>query len=225
MLNRRAQAGLFVRRSPAADVLAHARNGALRDVSETDESSRLIVMPAPADTAPLAPTVTFGPFTFDRAHGLLRQDSGEVPLPPRVLTLLNLLVSRPGVIIPKQELIDTVWQDAFVTDTSLAEAISVLRQALGDDPQSPQYVQTVHRRGYRFVATITALPATSAAASRQPVSAASEPHAVSITRQLMPWSIASLCLMLAIVAVWQNTRYRSPTTPVARMRIEPAAGT
>src|SRR4051812_14849062 len=49
---------------------------------------------------------------------------------------------------------DAVWKDAFVTDPSLAEAVSFLRQALGDDPQAPRYIQTVHRRGYRFVAPI-----------------------------------------------------------------------
>ena len=56
--------------------------------------------------------------------------------------------------MPRQELIDSVWKDAFVTDTSLAEAVSFLRQALGDDPQAPTYIQTVHRRGYRFVAPL-----------------------------------------------------------------------
>ena len=170
--------------------------------------------------------VSFGPFVFDRANGLLRDGQREIPLPPRALGILDLLVARAGTVVPKQELIDTVWKDAFVTDTSLAEAISVLRQALGDDSQSPRYVQTVHRRGYRFVAAIAALPTTSTEHNRQTVAAAPpEPDAPSIGRQLVPWTIASLCLILAIVAVWQNTRYRPPTTPVVRMRIEPASGT
>jgi len=185
-------------------------------------------MPAPADTAPPAQTstVSFGPFTFDRANGLVRQDSGEVPLPPRVLSVLDLLVSRPGVIVPKQELIDTVWKDAFVTDTSLTEAISVLRQALGDDPQSSRYVQTVHRRGYRFVAPIAAVPKMATAPGRLSVAVApAARYPLSISRQLVPWSIASLCLALAIVAVWQYTHFRPADAPIVRMRIEPASGT
>ncbi|MFL6281513.1 MAG: transcriptional regulator, partial [Vicinamibacterales bacterium] len=184
-------------------------------------------MPAPADTARPAQTstITFGSFTFDRANGLLSQGSGEVPLPPRVLSVLDLLVSRPGVIIPKQELIDSVWKDAFVTDTSLAEAISVLRQTLGDDPQSPRYVQTVHRRGYRFVAPITAAPTVPAETARLSVAVASPPHAPSVSRQLVPWSVALLCLLLAVVAVWQYTHLRPPDAPIVRMRIEPAPGT
>ena len=63
--------------------------------------------------------------------------------------------SVPATWSTRQELIDAVWKDAFVTDTSLAEAVSVLRQALADDPQSPTYIQTLHRRGYRFVAPVS----------------------------------------------------------------------
>ncbi len=167
-------------------------------------------MSAPAGLAdaprpdPLAP-VSFGSFTFDRGNGLLSDEVRELPLPPRVLGVLDLLVSRAGAIVPKQEIIDTVWKDAFVTDTSLAEAISVLRQALGDDPQAPQYIQTVHRRGYRFVAPITALPLSRTEArspSPQP-DANDERNAPSISRQLLPWGIAALCTVLAVIAVWQ----------------------
>src|SRR5262245_39535026 len=186
------------------------------------------MLPAESDPAPPTPaTVGFGPFIFDRANGLLRNEGREVPLPPRVLGVLELLVSRAGAIVSRQVLVDTVWKDAFVTDTSLAEAISVLRQALGDDPQAPQYIQTVHRRGYRFVAPVAALSsapveAAATAASSRPEE---ERNAPSISRQLLPWGIAALCSVLAAIAVWQYTHFRAPLAPVVRMRIEPAAGT
>ena len=93
----------------------------------------------------------FGPFAFDPSNQLLWRGGQEVPLPPRVVGVLGLLIARPGEVVSRQELIDAVWKDAFVSDTSLAEAISFLRQALGDDPQQPSYIQTVHRRGYRFL--------------------------------------------------------------------------
>jgi serine/threonine-protein kinase len=179
----------------------------------------LVIQPVPSK-------VSFGPFVFDRSNGLLRDGSREIPVPPRVLGVLDLLVARAGTVVPKQELIDTVWKDAFVTDTSLAEAISVLRQALSDDPQSPQYVQTVHRRGYRFVAPIAAVSTSPVETSRlSAAGAGSEQHVPSISSQLVPWGIASLCLMLAVVAVWQYTHFRPPDAPVVRMRIEPAPGT
>ena len=102
--------------------------------------------------------IRFGPFAFDPHARVLSREGVEVALPPRVLGVLEALLDRPGEIVSRQELLDRVWKDAFVTDTSLAEAVSVLRQALGDDPQTPAYVQTIHRRGYRFVAPIPDAP-------------------------------------------------------------------
>src|SRR5215471_20091775 len=98
--------------------------------------------------------ISFGPFAFDPQSRLLWRDGAEIALPPRVLGVLEVLIERSGDVVARQDLLDRVWKDAFVTDTSLAEAVSFLRSALGDDPQSPTYIQTVHRRGYRFVAPL-----------------------------------------------------------------------
>src|SRR5690349_10402238 len=95
--------------------------------------------------------ISFGPFAFDPQSRLLWRDGTEIALPPRVLGVLEVLIERAGQVVARQDLLDRVWKDAFVSDTSLAEAVSFLRQALGDDPQSPRYIQTVHRRGYRFL--------------------------------------------------------------------------
>src|SRR5918993_2943097 len=100
--------------------------------------------------------LAFGQFSFDRVSRLLRRDDEVLAVPPRVLAVLELLLEHAGEVVSRQALIETVWKDAFVTDTSLAEAVSVLRQTLGDDPQSPAFIQTVHRRGYRFIAAVTA---------------------------------------------------------------------
>src|SRR6185503_13955856 len=102
--------------------------------------------------------ISFGPFAFDRQNRLLWREGSEVALPPRVLGVLELLIDRQGQVVARQDLMDAVWKDAFVTDTSLAEAVSFLRQALGDDPQAPRYIQTVHRRGYRFLPALTETP-------------------------------------------------------------------
>src|SRR6188508_1607091 len=102
--------------------------------------------------------IGFGPFAFDRQSRLLWRDGAEIALPPRVLGVLEVLIDRPGQVVARQDLLDGVWKDAFVTDTSLAEAVSFLRQALGDDPQAPRYIQTVHRRGYRFLAPVEEAP-------------------------------------------------------------------
>src|SRR3954463_10625132 len=102
--------------------------------------------------------VSFGPFAFDPESRLLWRDGSEIALPPRVIGVLEALLDRAGQVVARQDLLDRVWKDAFVTDTSLAEAVSFLRQALGDDPQAPTYIQTVHRRGYRFVAPVSPDP-------------------------------------------------------------------
>jgi DNA-binding winged helix-turn-helix (wHTH) protein len=83
-----------------------------------------------------AEIVRFGPFRFVPEDGLWRGDD-EVPLPPRALSVLATLVARAGVVTSKQELMDAVWPDTFVTESSLLEAVGLLRDALGDDRRQP----------------------------------------------------------------------------------------
>ena len=196
---------------------------------------------------------SFGPFAFDRQSRLLWRDGTEVALPPRVLGVLEVLIDRPGQIVARQDLLDGVWKDAFVTDTSLAEAVSFLRQALGDDPQAPRYIQTVHRRGYRFLPVLTETPPrglTPAAPETgvRPQSpdyppdrgltpdlhfagasgdrAASAIVKPSIWLELLPWSVAILTTALAISAVWHIATVPAPEAPpVARFDVRPADGT
>ena len=192
-----------------------------------------------ADTAAVAldsgkrALVAFGPFVFDRTSRLLSRDGVEVPLPPRVLGVLALLVDRPAQLVTKQELINAVWRDAFVTETSLAEAISVLRQTLGDDPQRPTYIQTLHRRGYRFIADVQGvaeLPAKEGSDREPPERFAAHDEAARVEPEprlslLFPWTIALFAVAIASVAVWKyvNTA-TSPPRPVARFTLSLPAG-
>ena len=98
----------------------------------------------------------FGPFRFDRRALLLSRGGKDLPVPPKPLALLRCLIDRPGEVLLKQELLDIVWKDAAVTENSLAEAVRALRAALDDDPRSPKYIETIHGRGYRFVAAVRA---------------------------------------------------------------------
>ena len=164
-------------------------------------------------------TVRFGAFSFDRGSRLLSRDGIEVPLPPRVLGVLALLVERPGQLVTKQDLMTAVWRDAFVTETSLAEAISVLRQTLGDDPQKPTYIQTLHRRGYRFIAELN-----------EPVRAPEVQPREQVDRAprlslLVAWMITLFALLLAASAVWSylNTAAPPPRT-AARLTLTLPAG-
>ncbi len=81
-----------------------------------------------------------------------------ISLRPKTIALLRCLVEHPGQLLTKAALFDAVWPDTAVSDVVLTVCIRELRQALGDDVKTPQFIETVHRRGYRFVGRVTALP-------------------------------------------------------------------
>lgn len=160
--------------------------------------------------------IAFGPFRFEPGNGLWRDDA-EVPLPPRALGLLDALTAQPGTVVSKQALMDAVWKDAFVTEASLLEAIRVLREALGDDRLNPTYIQTVHRRGYRFVApvTITADAAIAPEASG-PATAGLGPE----WRPLVVAGVAATAAMIGIAIVFALFGQRPPEArPTMRFTI------
>jgi DNA-binding winged helix-turn-helix (wHTH) protein/tetratricopeptide (TPR) repeat protein len=102
----------------------------------------------------MAASYRFGPFTVDAASYRLLRGSDVVPLSPKIIDLLLYLVARQSALVSKDELFAALWPDVAVTDNALTQAVSELRQALGDDPAKPTYIQTVARRGYRFVAKV-----------------------------------------------------------------------
>ena len=96
----------------------------------------------------------FADFTLDPAGFRLHRHGDVVPLSPKIFDLLLYLVARPATVVSKDELFDALWPDVAVTDNALTQAVSELRQALGDEAASPAFVQTVARRGYRFIAAV-----------------------------------------------------------------------
>jgi DNA-binding winged helix-turn-helix (wHTH) protein/cytochrome c-type biogenesis protein CcmH/NrfG len=100
----------------------------------------------------------FGPFRLDAAGGRLFRDDVVVELSPRLVDLLGLFAARPGELLTKDALLAALWPDVFVTENAVTRAISDLRQALDDDPAAPLYIQTVTRRGYRFIAAVDVRP-------------------------------------------------------------------
>ncbi len=98
----------------------------------------------------------FGAFRYDPAQRLLFRDNEVVPLQPKALELLEVLLRRRGEAISKDELIKALWPDCIVEEIGLARNVSILRKALGEDAES--YIETVPRRGYRFTAGVQAAP-------------------------------------------------------------------
>jgi predicted ATPase/DNA-binding winged helix-turn-helix (wHTH) protein len=101
-------------------------------------------------------TYHFGEFTLDLARGCVFKAGEEIKLRPKVYEALKYLVENPGRLIGKQELIQAVWPDSFVTDDSLVQCTVELRRALDDRDQ--QLLKTVPRRGYLFAAQVTQSP-------------------------------------------------------------------
>jgi DNA-binding winged helix-turn-helix (wHTH) protein len=99
--------------------------------------------------------LAFDQFVLDQVSGELYGRSGAVPLTPRALAMLEYLAARPGRLISKRELLDALWPGAYVADGVLKVCVSEIRRALGDDAQAPKFIETAHRRGYRFIAPVT----------------------------------------------------------------------
>ncbi len=96
----------------------------------------------------------FGPFRLDPSERLLLRDGNPLPLTPKAFDTLLVLVENSGHLVDKDELIGRVWPDTFVEDGSLTRNISVLRKLLGGDSTDDQYIETLPKRGYRFVMSI-----------------------------------------------------------------------
>lgn len=102
------------------------------------------------------PDLAFGPFRLERVAGRLLREGESVGLPPRLWAVLRHLVERPGHLVGKDELLDAVWGHRHVSESVLKSTMNSLRGKLGDDAAAPRYIETVPRRGYRFIAAVQA---------------------------------------------------------------------
>jgi DNA-binding winged helix-turn-helix (wHTH) protein len=101
----------------------------------------------------------FDQFELDEANASLLWDGKPVPLAPRPFSVLCALLRQPGTLLTKHALLDAVWGHRFVSDSVLKTAIAKLRAVLEDDPRQPRLIETVSRKGYRFIASATAAAA------------------------------------------------------------------
>src|SRR6476646_8579546 len=100
--------------------------------------------------------LTMGSCVLNCASAQLTRDGHVVPLTPKAYSVLLYLVQHAGRLVTKQELLDAAWPDVFVGDAALKVCIREFRKALEDAAQHPRYIETAHRRGYRFIADVNA---------------------------------------------------------------------
>ena len=99
--------------------------------------------------------IVFDPFCLDLANECLWKGSKAIKLRPKAFSVLAYLLEHPRHLVTKEELLNAVWQGTFVGEAVLKVAIRQIRETLGDDPASPRFIETAHRRGYRFIGSIT----------------------------------------------------------------------
>lgn len=97
---------------------------------------------------------SFDDFELDTRQAELRRSRTRIPVEPRVLSLLALLVENRDRVVPRDEMIEKVWDGRFISEAALSTAIHGVRRALGDDGNAPRYLRTVRGRGFRFVAPV-----------------------------------------------------------------------
>ncbi len=97
----------------------------------------------------------FGSFRLDVVNACIWSDHDRIALPPKPFAVLAYLVAHAGQLVTKAALLEAVWPETSVNDTVLKMCVVQIRKALGDQAQSPRFVATVHRRGYRFIASVT----------------------------------------------------------------------
>lgn len=121
----------------------------------------MLTSPPTATAATAAPgspgCLAFAEFVLDLGAERLSRGGAAVPLAPRYYAVLAYLVSHGGRLVGKDELLDAVWGHRHVSDSALKVAVNAVRQALGDDPRTPRHLETVPRRGYRFIAAVERL--------------------------------------------------------------------
>src|SRR5262249_40353255 len=140
--------------------------------------------------------LAFGPFVLDITEKQLLRDHTPLPLTPKAFELLVILIENPRRLLEKKELMDRLWPDTFVEEANLSNNISLLRKVLGEG----SYIETVPRRGYRFLGEVTEMTA-------EPQSEHDEVRQLRYPRSKWIYYVASIVvLVIAATAGWHLLR-------------------
>jgi TolB-like protein/DNA-binding winged helix-turn-helix (wHTH) protein len=165
-------------------------------------------------------SISFGPFELRLKSGELLRDGSLVRLPPQPHKVLSLLAENAGQLVTREEIRRQVWGDeTFVDfDKGLNFCIKQIREALGDSAQSPRYIETLPRRGYRFIAPINQAGVARAdeLQSRKPETAAARKPSRSFNRALL--AVALIALAALAYLLWPR-RAPQPAAPAAKIML------
>ena len=148
----------------------------------------------------------FGPFRLDPSQELLVEGTQKVPLTPKAYQTLLVLLENRGRTLNKDELLQKVWPDAFVEEATLAQNIFTLRKQLRDDRGTALYIETVPKRGYRFVAEVREVTTPTAPVQRHP----------RFARQSVVYAVVLTFVLAALLGGWFWIRWRGTTEHSSR---------
>jgi TolB-like protein/DNA-binding winged helix-turn-helix (wHTH) protein/Flp pilus assembly protein TadD len=146
----------------------------------------------------------FDDVKVDRADLRVQKGGSRQKITPRAFEVLVYLLEHPGRIVEKQELFDEVWKERFVTDNALSRIIKEIRQVIGDDADAPQYIETIPKRGYRFIAEVTNVEAETLTAASERVAPAPG-HSEGRDRERPPIASDRNSKRLHLTQRWQMT--------------------
>lgn len=148
---------------------------------------------------------SFGSYQLDMSEYSLKRDNTVIPLPPKILETLLVLVENRERVISKDELMQTLWPDTFVEENNLTQNISQLRRALGNDASAVDYIKTVPKRGYKFIAEVSINTATNGSGVQEPQPIAQK---LKLSNKSINATTVSIISLIVIVAAFLLLRSR-----------------
>lgn len=160
-----------------------------------------------------------GSWWVDPQRNVIEREGQALHLEPKVMDVLVFLAARRGEVVNKEELIREVWEGRFVTEDVITVSIHELRKALGDSARTPQFIETIPRRGYRWIAAVTQVPRQGAVAEARIPAA---PVAGLSARRWL--AIAATMALLAAAGGWafSGAGWRASATSERKLQIEAA---
>lgn len=146
----------------------------------------------------------FGPFQLDPRTGALSGPEGPIPLRRQAFRLAEVLLARAPELLERDVLLDLVWGRTALSPNALPQTISELRHALGDDAHHPRFIETVHRRGYRFVCGVERI-------APEPPGALPAREAPDVPVQQAPMGVTRALAILLVVALLVASTPAPPT--------------
>ena len=159
--------------------------------------------------------IPFGPFEADLSSQELRKHGVRLRLPRQSFQILKMLLERPGDLVTREELREALWQSETFVDFEhgLNAAINRLREVLGDSADHPKFIETLPRRGYRFIGPVNGMP------KANHVPATSPPLRTFLHRKNLALLTAFIFVLLVVIGIWWHKSPPSPAPPVSSLSI------